>query len=269
MGEPFVVSIETGQEIASLLAVSMSLRRSPVKTSRRCVGSLSLVLLALGCVQSLYANSVYNVVTGFSGASNPNGVWTYNYNGIAFTDSQSVSNFVGAGVSGWWTREAIPNSLIIIQNVSGSTVSYLTIRDPTSTLWLDPESGNVSVMFAAPSAGTYHISGAFLGIDTGENAHPVEIMDNGVVIWTGTISSFGGKDSFNLSESLAAGGTLSFYVGTGSSGCYYCNLSTGLTGTITEGSTTTVPEPGTLNLLGSGLIVLVLMLRSLSSQASD
>jgi hypothetical protein len=79
---------------------------------------------------------------------------------------------------------------------------------------MDPESGNVSVVFTASSAGTYTITGNFLGSGTGENSHPVEILDDGTVIWKGTISSFGGKDSFNLSETLNTGGTLTFYVGT-------------------------------------------------------
>ena len=106
---------------------------------------------------------------------------------------------------------------------------------------MDPESGNVSVVFTASSAGTYTITGNFLGIDTGGNSHPVEILDDGTVLWKGTISSFGGKDSFNLSETLNKGGTLTFVVGTGSTGCSYCDLSTGLNGTITE-NTATVPS---------------------------
>jgi hypothetical protein len=232
-----------------------------MKASLGCLARWSVVLVVLGCGQSLYANS-YNVVTGFSSTSNPNGVWTYYYNGTAYTDSQGVSNYAGTGLPGWSTSEPIPNLLYIVQNVTGSTVSYLTVRDPTNTLWMDPESGSVSVVFTAPSAGTYTITGSFLGIDTFENSHPVEILDNGTVVWIGTISSYGGKDSFSLSETLSAGGTITFLVGTGSSGCSYCDLSTGLQGTITERGTSTVPEPGTLILLGSGLLGLVPMLRS-------
>jgi hypothetical protein len=129
------------------------------------------------------------------------------------------------------------------------------------SLWLDPESGNVSVGFTAPSKGTYTITGSFLGIDLNQTSHPVEILDNGVVVWKGTISSFGAKDPFNSAETLKAGGTLTFDVGTGSTGCSYCSLSTGLTGTITERSTSTVPEPDTLISLGSGLLALVPLLR--------
>jgi hypothetical protein len=231
-----------------------------MKTSLGCLARLSAVLVVLGCAQSLYAGSIYNVVTGFSGTSNPNGVWTYDYNGTAYTSSQEVSNYLGTGLSGWSTGEAIPNRIYILQNVTGGTVTYSTVQDPTSTLWMDPESGTVSIVFTAPSAGIYTITGDFLGIDKYENSHPVEILDNGTVIWSGTISSDGGKDSFSLLETLKAGGTLTFYVGTGSSGCTYCDLSTGLDGTITEGATT-VPEPGTLIMLGSGLLGLIPMLR--------
>jgi hypothetical protein len=76
-------------------------------------------------------------------------------------------------------------------------------------------------MFTAPSAGTYTITGAFLGIDTFQNSHPVEIMDDGTVIWSETISSFGERDSFSLSEPLRAGGIIAFFVGTGSIGCSF------------------------------------------------
>jgi PEP-CTERM motif len=233
-----------------------------MKASFGRVAWLSMVVVMLVCTQSLYANSVYDVVTGFSNASNPNGVWIYEYNGTEYTGSQAVSNFVGTGLPGWWTAQPIPNSLIVLQNVTGSTVSFLTIRDPTNTLWMDPEGGNVSVVFTAPSAGTYTVTGAFLGIDTFENSHPVEIiLGNGSIVWKGTISSFGGKDSFSFSETLNTGGTVTFLVGTGSTGCSYCDLSTGLNATITSGNVTTTPEPGTLILLGSGLLSLGPILR--------
>jgi len=231
-----------------------------MKASLGCFARVFMILLVLSCAQSLYADSVNNIVTAFSSTNNPNGVWTYDLNGTPYTDSQGLGNYAGTGLPGWSTGKAVPNLLYIVQNVTGSTVNYFTVQDPTNTLWMDPESGNVSVVFTASSAGTYTITGNFLGIDTGENSHPVEILDDGTVIWKGTISSFGGKDSFNLSETLNKGGTLTFYVGTGSTGCSYCDLSTGLNGTITE-NTATVPEPGTLGLIGTGLIGIVGVVR--------
>jgi hypothetical protein len=221
-----------------------------------CLVRLSVVLVLLGCAQSLYAD---DVVTGFSSTTNPNGVWTYEYDGTAFSSSQAVTNFVGSGLSGWYDGEAEPNAIYILQNVTGSNASAETIVDPTGTLWMDPEGGNVSVMFTAPAAGTYTITGDFLGIDTGENSHPVDILDNGTGVFSGTISSYGQDDPFSFPETLSAGDTITFYVGTGSTGCAYCNLSTGLDGTITESSVT--PEPSSLTLFGSGLLALAYLLR--------
>jgi len=203
------------------------------------------------------ADTTYDVVTGFSHTSNPNGVWTYQYNGTAFTDAQGFSN-AGAGLPGWYNGGTQPNSLVILQNITGSAVVNSTVTDPNNTLYLDPESGSVAVLFTAPSAGTYAITGNFLGIDTVGNSHPVSILDNGTIVWSGTIATFGTDDSFNFADTLKAGDTISFEVGTGSGGsCSYCFLGTGLNGTVTEASTTATPEPGTvgLTIVGIGFLL--------------
>jgi hypothetical protein len=225
-----------------------------MKAALTCLARLSALLVLLVCARALSANTVYNVVTGFSSSSNPNGVWSYDYNGGAYLNTQGYSNLNGTGLPGWWTGQAVPNSLIIAQNITGSTFSSSTVTVPTGALWLDPESGNVSVVFTAPSAGTYTIAGDFFGVDSYENSHPVEILDDGAIVFSGTLSSYGQNDTFDFAETLAAGGTISFYVGTGSTGCTYCDLGTGLYGTITESSSSSTPEPGTLTLLGSGLL---------------
>jgi hypothetical protein len=203
----------------------------------------------------------YNVVTGFSYTSNPNGVWTYYQNGTAFTDLQGGSNPISTspGLPGWFNNGGEPDDIVILQNNTGGTVSYLTIQAPTGYLWLDPEGYSASVAFTAPSAGTYTITGNFLGIDSDENSHPVEILDNGVGVWNGTISQFGQDDPFSLVETLNSGGIITFEVGTGSAGCSYCDLSTGLDGVIAESSVT--PEPASFFLMASGLLAMGGILR--------
>ncbi len=204
-----------------------------------------------------HADTTYNMVTGFSHTSNPNGVWTYEYNGTPFSDAQGISS----ALPGWYNGGTQPNSIVILQNVTGSAFVNLTVTDPTNTLYLDPQSGSVAVLFTAPSAGTYTIAGNFLGIDSFENSHPVSILDNGLVVWSGTIASYGADDSFNFVETLKAGDTISFDMGTGTGGsCTYCNLGTALSGTVTEADTTSTPEPGTVGLTIIGL-AFVLTLR--------
>src|SRR5712692_2496056 len=184
---------------------------SSMKAALSCIFRVTTVLVLLGCSQSLSADTVSNVVTDFSAASNPNGVWSYDYNGVAYTSSQGFPNLL-PGVPAWWTGLSVPNSLIIGQNVTGSPVTTSTVTIPNNTLWMDPESGNVSVVFTALSAGTYTILGDFRGIDTTGNSHPVNIFVNGISVWSGVISSFGAVDSFSFSESLSAGDTISFSV---------------------------------------------------------
>jgi hypothetical protein len=213
-----------------------------------------IAALIVGVVApSVKADTTYNMVTGFSNTSNPNGVWTYEYNGTPFTDAQGHSGVLPY----WYNGGTQPDSIAIFQNVTGSSFVNTSVIDPTNTLYLDPQSGSVAVLFTAPSAGTYTIAGNFLGIDTLQNSHPVSILDNGLVVWSGTIASYGADDPFNFGETLKPGDIITFDVGTGSAGCSYCNLGTGLNGTVTEASTTRTPEPGTvgLTMLGMGFVL--------------
>jgi hypothetical protein len=152
----------------------------------------------------------------------------------------------------WWNQLILPQTAYVVKNTTGGMVSYSnTVNLPSNTLGLDPQSvGNVAVNFLAPTTGRYQITGNFLGIDTGEYLHPVEILESGspTILFSGTIGSYGALDNFNFSASLTAGETLSFLVETGNpnGGCSFagaggfCNLSTGLQAQIS-----TVPEPAT------------------------
>jgi hypothetical protein len=208
--------------------------------------------------------SASNIVTDFSSAGNPNGVWSYYYgtgpsSQTPYALSQGFTACVLTGLPCWQNGGSIPDSISIEQNTTGTSHSVETIVLPTGTLLLDPEEYSAAVVFTASAAGTYNITGDFLGIDVDENSHPVTITDDGVAIYSNTISSFGQTDNFNLMESLNPGDAISFNVGTGSTGCTYCFLSTGLAGTVTPVGTTTtgaaVPESGSIEFSLIGVMV--------------
>ncbi|HXZ11868.1 MAG TPA: PEP-CTERM sorting domain-containing protein [Candidatus Sulfotelmatobacter sp.] len=243
-----------------------------MKISIAWLARLSGIIMLLALAPGLRADGAYNVVTDFSNTSNPNGVWSYYYTDAATGSTQTLYTTAQAGGGGttgilpyWATSLAQPDNVFIVQNTSGSAVTSSTVIQPNDTLRLDPQGYSVAVVFTAPSAGTYTITGNFLGIDIAEGTHPVEILDDGTVIWSGTISTYGQDDPFDLSESLSAGDVITFYVGTGtvpnsipacnvpSTGLNYCNLGTGLDGTVA------LPEPSTLPLLAAGLLGLVFL----------
>jgi len=201
----------------------------------RIMAFIKAVLLAsvsIGLAAGQSQTSTYNAVTDFGLSRNPNGVWSYLSSG-SLLSSPVIGSGPTAGLNTWWDGKAVPNSADIGANVSGNTLTVSnSIVVPRNVLQMDPEATtNVTVRFTAPAAGTYSIIGSFLGIDTNQKLHSVQIMHNGLAIFTNTISAFNQTDAFNLNVTLSAGDFIDFVNDTGST--TYEDLSTGLAVTFT------------------------------------
>lgn len=235
-------------------------------------------LFAAGTFAPASRANIYNAVTDFSVASNPNGVWSYQMAGALFPLSDSFTGTCGVPASScisWNNQLFIPDNHRIVKNLTGSVVleSNGTVFLDPNYLNLDPEDASVAVVFTAPSTGFYQVAGQFLGIDAVGNAHPVSVIENGSVsLFASSIATFHQGAPFDLNLNLNAGDTIAFNVGTGSSGCSYCFLSTGLWTEITNSTSpitipaplpvsnpipTPTPEPRTLPLLVLSLTGLV------------
>ena len=170
----------------------------------------------------------WNAVTQFSANKNPNTYWSYSTNALPLLRQRAFCTT--PKLAGWSTKQPIPNGIYIVKNKTGAEVDCETIRSPTDHLWMDPESGAITVSWTAPSSGTFLIKGDFLGIDTGEHAHPVTISINGgATLSTATISTYGESAPFKITQALSSGQVINFTVAGGSD---YSNLSTGLKAVI-------------------------------------
>ncbi len=216
-------------------------------------------ILLAGFIATASAGPIYDLVSDFSTASNPNGVWSYAYSAAADgTGGTAFSNVSGLNFALGWTTVpagAIQFTQSILGNQSGGNDNAGAIVTPPNTLNMNPDGTDVEVVFTAPAAGSYTIAGTFLDDDLNVVTHPVEIFDNGVAIFSSTISTTQTSDAFNLTESLNQSDTIDFFVTIGGSlSTFTGDFNTRLRGTITQNATTAgVPEPAAFALLGAGL----------------
>lgn len=195
--------------------------------------SLLIGVFAIDAGIPASAASPYNAVKNFTLRSNPipGGVWSYiDPTGLLLQKGKNADGVTG--LSQWDNDQPNCYATVVDRNVSGGTINYGTFVLPTNYLRLDPENtAFVAVRFTAPVAGKYIIKGNFLGIDTNQQSHSVDIMKKGVSIFTGIIGAYGTAATFRLAETLDVGETLDFENLTGTSGCTF--LSTGLAVIIT------------------------------------
>ena len=181
-----------------------------------------------------------NLARDFSVAMNPSPRWTYGYEPAAYGAFTPFSTHFRSGSADiWW----FGNEPTILHNFSASPYSPACCNAvaPGGILMHPGPGGEKSVVrWTAPTSGSYHIAGAFTGLDGAGTTTDVAVMRNNnaaAKLFSANVFDTGVAHSFALDAALNSGETIEFSVGFGNGS--FASDSTGLDATITR----TGPRP--------------------------
>ena len=224
---------------------------------------MNFARLLTGVLTIVLPLAASNIVTDFSTIFNPNGPYQFGAEstlGGAFSLGNTTVS--GPGYAGWSSASGLPR---IVADTMGSTFTSGTVTYETDYLVLHPASdGTYAVLrYTVAAPGTYQISGAYRGQDTGGTTTDVHILVNGASAFGAEVTGYldPSTQTFSFVQALNANDIIDFAVGFGTNGTYFYD-STGLQGTI---AAVAAPEPASAILMLSAMAICGLFRKRLST----
>ncbi|MCL5102725.1 MAG: carboxypeptidase regulatory-like domain-containing protein, partial [Armatimonadetes bacterium] len=208
-------------------------------------------VLAVTAIVALYVpcagTQTWDIASGFSPTSNPNGVWTYGYQSpLGGALNTFATKIVSNGVD-TWCKDNYPDAAgNVTKNRTGAPSDWGGMWWGTNGMAMHPGLSNqkATVRWSAPSAMLINVNVTFSGANyaTGTTTD-VHILHNGSSFFDDQINGFGGGGSHAASGSspsqtcnailyVAQGDSVDFAVGYGGNG-FNCDL-TAISGAITS-----------------------------------
>jgi hypothetical protein len=205
---------------------------------------------------------------------NPNGAWTYGYSPsvggefAADTAQTDGSAWWAAGITNGWSKTDNPY-LPAIWSVLSDTTALGAVPVAAGEMVIHPGTGLTEcgvVRWTAPATGSYDVTASWESINgMAEYAYnagvDVHLLKNGVSIYDGVTSYLTATGPATMGStilSLTAGDTLDFVTSPLGADLYDpASLSYAADMTRVSATITSVPEPGTLVLLGGSLLGLL------------
>lgn len=210
--------------------------------------SLTLMfLLALCAVQSAFAMTI-DLWSGFPDTQGQNNFWAYAYN----PNTNSYRQLADTGSYAFST----PGQSYLIPLISRSTSPWIAMH-PASNVGSIYGTEYAVLGYKASEASIFNLTGEFQAL--GGGLINVFVKKNGSLLWSTNISNLNGA-AFNVAN-IDMNANDFLYFGVSPAGTDYYDT-TILKGTM---NVSPIPEPGTLMLLGTGLVGLLGFKRSFKS----
>ena len=226
------------------------------------------LLLLLGFVAGMapFARAQYDPSAQFSPVANPNGVWSYGFETVPlgssfnlFTLASPIPASPGPAIYSWLSAPVgtfmgvFDNGTAAVQTVTTGSSEISQFQPGMLAMNAGPNDEYAMVQFTAPVNGLYTIQGTFQGIDTASTVSSVYLLENNVVVASGSVLGFGPPSDVPLSSGpflLSAGNTLAYAVGGISD-----NSMTALIDA--QVAAVAVPEPSSSGAFALGVVALV------------
>jgi hypothetical protein len=262
----------TGLVSYSVTAFPLLTRAKPIKRRRasgqsfaRNTGILALLLgLLVGMERT--ASAQYDPSAQFSPVANPNGVWSYGFETVPLgstfnllTLTSLIPSSPGPGINSWLSAPlgtfmgVFDNGTPQVQTVTTGSSEISQFQPGMLAMNAGPNDEYAMVQFTAPVNGIYTIQGTFEGIDVASTVSSVYLLENNVVVDSGSVVGFGPSSNITLLSApflLSAGDTLAYAVGGISDDSMTALINA-------QVSAAAVPEPQTYALLGLALVLLI------------
>lgn len=219
------------------------------------IRSLLIIVAVLGWGMCAQADVIYDATADFSTISNPNGVWTYGTMSgttpfAALSTAEDLGVLFGVPVAIWDRTPGLFDPAVTY-NYSPDPVDAFGTIWPAHSIALGTYGGDEgpvgwpSIRFTAPSDGAYNFSASWQNINSNgpEETYTQMWLNNSATGWSYLGDGIGGTYASPASLDLSAGQTITLVAATGYGTRILANV------TMTQ-----VPEPGTLALLGFGLV---------------